>query len=408
MREAFTPSLVILYLGRIVAVFGDWIYLISLSLILSKEHATAIGLMWFAKIVGVFLGKIIAGSLADRVGHKKTVIASDFFRALCYLLMPFFLHSWFLFVLVGGASILGSFFAAAYTPLVTLLTNDQNRQRVNSIRSVIGSSSVIMGPLLGAILVLKGDFIPFIIVALTFVLSAMSFFFIKVPAIETDVQPNEFSQQSSNNKFALWDDLIFSFNYIRKNPALLGITVATTILALTSIMEVYEVLFVTNTLGQGAQSYALLVTINGISFLLAGLLNTLWLSKYPPANMYPIGLTLVVLNSIIYSFSASFITLIISSILMNMALMVTHTASDTICQNQIPVSIQGRITSIQGVLPEFISTISTAIAGALLAFVTIRSIFVFVALISILSIPFSLLVLKKAKYSDNKIVSDVV
>ena len=399
MREAFTPSLVIVYLGRIVATFGDWIYLISLSLILSKEHGTAITFMWLAKIAGIFLGKFIAGSIADRLGHKRIVIVSDFVRALCYMLMPFFLHSWILFVLVGGVSILSSFFTAAYTPLITSLTTDQNRQRVNSIRGVIGSSSVIMGPLLGAILVLKGDYIPFLIVALTFAFSGITFFFIRIPQaqVQKDVGTHSLTIEPTRTGSVLWSDLVFSFNYIRTNAALLGITIATTILALTSIMEVYEVLFVTNTLNQGPESYALLVTVNGLAFLAAGLLNTIWLAKYRPVIIYPVGLMLVVINTIVYALSGNFITLAISSIFMNMALMIAHTASDTICQSRIPIAIQGRITSIQGVLPEFISTVSTALAGAMLAMVTLRSIFVVVACISILSIPFSFLVWKKSE-----------
>lgn len=393
MREALTPSLIILYLGRIVATFGDWIYLISLSLILSKEHETAITLMWLSKIVGVFLGKFSAGSVADRVGHKKTVIFSDVIRALFYILMPFFLHSGVLFILVAGTSILGSFFTAAYSPLVTLLTNDRNRQRVNSIREVIGSSAVVMGPLLGAIFVLKGDFIPFIIVAFTFAFSAATFLFIKIPAAnevdhiekETMIKP----------KFVLWNDFVFSFKYIRMNPALFGITLATAVLAVTSLMEVYEVIFVTDTLGQGAGRYASLVTINGVSFLTAGLLNSLWLSKYPPKNIYPVALTLTIVSTIIYAFSGNFTILVISSVLMNMALMVTHTASDTICQTEIPVSVQGRVISIQGVIPEFVSTVSTALAGVLLAAVSIRELFIFVSILSVGCIPFSLLVLRK-------------
>ncbi|WP_442602839.1 MFS transporter [Paenibacillus sp. KN14-4R] len=401
MKAAFTRHLIILYIARLISMFGDWIYLISLSVILAGSGGAAITWMWLAKILGMFIGKFIAGSIADRMGHKFTIIVSDLLRAGLLILMPFCLDSPILFLLVGTSSILSSFFSAAYSPMITLLTNEQNRQRVNSIREVIGSASILLGPLLGGILVLKGTFLPFFLDGISFIISALCFLVIQVPKPDvSEEQDTRFEDKPNGGKWSiLWSDLKFSFHYIKSNRALWGITAATTLLAISSVMEVYEVLFVTDTLGLGPESYSMIVAVNGGAVLFAGLLQTVWISKYPSTYVYPIGMALVVVMGIIYSLSGNFMTLAISTILMNMALMMTHTASDTINQTEIPVSVQGRVTSVQGIVPEFVSSISTALVGILLTQTSLRVIFVSIAILSILCVPFSLLVLRKNKSS---------
>ncbi|MCR8643245.1 MFS transporter [Paenibacillus sp. N1-5-1-14] len=398
MKAAFTRDLIILYIARFVSTFGDWIYFIALTVILAKSGGTAIAFMSIAKIAGIFIGKFIAGSIADRVGHKLTIIVSDVLRAGLFFLMPFCLDSPILFLLVGASSILSSFFSAAYSPMITMLTTNENRLRVNSIREVISSISILLGPLLGGVLVLKDTYLPFFLDGISFLISALCFLCMRVPmAAHSDEQSLALGETGSSKWQILCSDLKFSFQYIKTNRALLGITAATTILSVSGIMEVYEVLFITDTLGLDSSSYSMIIALNGGAVLLAGILQTVWISRYMPTYVYPISMTLHILLSLIYALSGNFIMLAISSVLMNMALMAVHTASDTICQTEIPVAVQGRVMSVQGIVPELVSSISIAFVGFLLTQTSLRVIFVSIAVLSFLCIPLSLSVLRKNK-----------
>ncbi|MGE6313537.1 MFS transporter [Bacillus cereus] len=383
----FSPSLIIIYIGRLVSSLGDWIYMVVLSLIFAESAPQYIPLLWLSRSLATFFSGFIAGTISDRLGHKLTAIVSDIIRGITVLLMPFCIDTpVLLLLLVFLTSSLGTFFSASFNPIISKITENEPalRHRVNSIISMLTPLAQFIGPFIGTILMFKNDSLPFFAQSASFIISAITLFFISYPKKTLEITTNSRKKEKLN---ILWDDIKFSYRYIGNNTILKSITLSTTVFIFGSAaIDAYEVLFITKTLELGKNEYGLIISMGGIAYIISSICN-FFVSRYlSSGSLIFFGFLITAIGNLIFAFSINFSTLLIGLLITAIGGTTYFVATSTITQNTVPIEIQGRITSFQQILPTAASTISTVLSGAFVNYISIRYIMIIGAVIIFLGV----------------------
>ena len=397
--NGYGQNLLILYAGRFVSLIGDRIYLIALTFLLAHRHPGFLTVLWVISLVAPILTQMIAGSVTDHFGSKKTAILSDIVRALATGLMPLTLESPVLFLLVFIVSGAGAFFSSSLYPLVTNLTAVDTRQKVNSILNSVGSAAMFIGPLIGGLLLAKSPVFPFLIQSFTFVVSATALLIIPAPKLG-NTQPR---QPHENRLRSFWADIRLAWNFVMKHAVLKKIMwIAIFINLGGGTLDAYEVLYVTKAVHLGSTGYAGVVSGSGIAFFLAGVINARYAKRLAPSQRLAVGTLLLVGGLVPYAFSFNFAMIISSIFVFAFGMVTTMTAISTIRQNAIPVDIQGRVTSLQSTLQISAGALSVLVGGALIPVLPIRSIITGAVIAAAFSLPVAW-----TAWSDEPVSSDV-
>lgn len=191
------PNLRLLFGGQVVSTFGDWLYVLALA-ILAYEltgSATVVAVLTFARLLPFAVLLPFSGILADRWNRKVLMIVSDLGRGACMFGLLFVGSEetlWIAYPLVFVATTFSSLFKPAMNSVLPAVVGDEDSLvKANSIWSQMDSLSFVLGPALGGVLALLGaPEVAFLINGLTFLVSATTLVFVRIPPRETP-EPDE-------------------------------------------------------------------------------------------------------------------------------------------------------------------------------------------------------------------------
>lgn len=166
----------LLWSGQLVSQIGDKFYSIALAWwILEKTNSpVAMGLFLVASVLpGLIIGPF-AGTLIDHWNRKTVIIVSDIVRGLVVLSVTILSlyglltvsHVYLSAIMISLAS---AFFNPTIIALIPQIVAEQQLPRANALSELIGATSMIFGPLLGA------AFVAFLGFSLVFLLNGMSY-----------------------------------------------------------------------------------------------------------------------------------------------------------------------------------------------------------------------------------------
>jgi MFS family permease len=158
---------------------GDWLYNVALLALVFQRtgSATWVALTTAARVLPVVVLGPIGGVMADRHDRRRLILASDLLRALLMVALA-------AVAATGLPVLLAPVIAAAATaagvlqpPCVAACTarfvGDSELQRAQALRSGIGQAAIVVGPALGAVVLLASTpAIAILLNALTFLASA--------------------------------------------------------------------------------------------------------------------------------------------------------------------------------------------------------------------------------------------
>ena len=189
-------NLQLLFGGQVVSAFGDWLYVLALAVLVYDltGSATVVAALTFVRLLPYALFLPFSGVLADRANRKAIMIGADLGRGACMLGLLFVGSAgtvWIAFPLVFAATVLSSLFKPAMSSVLPPLVGDEeDLVKANSIWTQMDSVSLVLGPALGGVLVLLG--VPqaaFLINGLTFLVSAVTLPFVRIPPREAPERP---------------------------------------------------------------------------------------------------------------------------------------------------------------------------------------------------------------------------
>ncbi|RLQ89824.1 MFS transporter [Planomicrobium sp. Y74] len=381
LKEWKDPAVLLTSLG--IAGIGDFIYLVAINIIVYQMtgSAAAVAGLWIIGPIVNILTKFWTGSFIDYRSKKGVIIATYLLRAGFIALLPFAPNIVGIYMILVCLSVAKSFFGPSSVTYTTMLVPKMKRKRFNSIRSVTSSGAFIIGPAIGGTLILLSSIhMTLWINAVFFVIAAA--LLMRLPEkeeIDREKIPSlTFSQVKS--------DFIAVNQFIAKNKYIAFIYLGFILVMIFSFaMDAQEVVFTQRVIGLSEVDYSLLISITGIGSVSGGILLSVFSSKISLRMMIVLGVLMTAVGYVIYAFSWSFLSITIGFLILGFFNVFMNAGISTFYQNNIPVSLMGRVTSVFQLLQSGLQVIFILGTGILADAISLRITIIALAVIMLLS-----------------------
>ncbi|WP_047982255.1 MFS transporter [Ornithinibacillus contaminans] len=353
-----------------IAGVGDFIYLVAINILVFQMtgSATAVAGLWIITPAVNVLTKFWTGSFIDYRSKRKIMIATYLARAVLVFCIPFLPSIWFIYIVLVGLSIAQAFFIPSSMTYTTQLIPKEIRKRYNSIRSLTSSGAFIIGPAIAGTLILISDVDTALFLnASSFILAAL--LLILLP--ETDMHDKESIPSLSVQQIK--EDFSISILFIKENSyvAIVYMTfIAMTLFAFAA--DTQEVVFTQSIVGLSETDYSLLISITGIGSVIGAFLVSIFSNQFSLRYLISIGIFMQTVGYIIYAFAWSFLSIAVGFIILGFFNTFLNAGIVTFYQNNVPVHLMGRVTSIFQLLQSFFQIVLVLLVGTVAEIIPLR------------------------------------
>lgn len=368
------PLLLLAAIG--ISNIGAWIYLIALNLkvlAMAENSALAVSGLYMTVPLAAVFTNFWAGSLIDRMNKRKLLILLDLLRAVFVLLLPLIDSLLLVYSVVFMLGIAGSMFTPTSMAYVTLLLKPEQRQRFNAFRSLAGSGAFLIGPAVAGTLIAIGnaDFALYTNAAALFIAALLT---IVLPNLDDEKIENE--AESFTLKL-IRNDLALVFKFSRNNTYVTAVYLSFgAFLVLATALDSLEASFSILILDLSEQQYGFLVSIAGIGIVAGALVAATLGNRLKIPFLIGGGTIIVAAGYIIYAFSENFTGAASGFFVLAFALAFANTGFQTFYQENIPVAMMGRVSSIYGLAEAFLTILLTLSFGVAAEFLAIRPVII--------------------------------
>ncbi|QIZ42586.1 MFS transporter [Bacillus sp. RZ2MS9] len=355
-----------------IANLGAWIYLIALNVLVYNMggSALAVAALYVIKPLATLFTNAWSGSMIDRLNKRKLMIHLDIYRALFIAILPLLPSIWIVYVFVFFISMASAIYEPTAMTYMTKLIPVEQRQRFNSLRSLIGSGAFLIGPAIaGVLLIASTPEIAIYINAIAFLLSG--FITLLLPNLD-----KKEALDTTSNTLSLtvlkkdWNTVI---NFSRKHVYVVCVYfLFQSMFVLATATDSLELSFAKEVLLLTDSEYGFLVSIAGAGIILGAITNTILSKKLAPSFLIGIGSLFIAIGYLIYAFSNVFLIAAIGFFILSFSMAYANTGFYTFYQNNIPVHMMGRIGSIYGLVIAIVTIFITILSGVATQFISIQ------------------------------------
>ncbi|HFU7080252.1 TPA: MFS transporter [Bacillus cereus] len=355
-----------------IANLGAWIYLIALNVLIYNMggSALAVAALYVIKPLATLFTNAWSGSMIDRLNKRKLMIHLDIYRALFIAILPLLPSLWIVYVFVFFISMASAIYEPTAMTYMTKLIPVEQRQRFNSLRSLIGSGAFLIGPAIaGVLLIASTPEIAIYINAIAFLLSGF------ITLLLPNLDKKEASDTTSNtlSLTVLKKDWNTVINFSRKHVYVVCVYfLFQSMFVLATATDSLELSFAKEVLLLTDSEYGFLVSIAGAGFILGAITNTILSKKLAPSLLIGIGSLFIAIGYLIYAFSNVFLIAAIGFFILSFSMVYANTGFYTFYQNNIPVHMMGRIGSIYGLVIAIVTIFVTILSGVATQFISIQ------------------------------------
>ncbi|HDR4865797.1 MULTISPECIES: MFS transporter [Bacillus] len=355
-----------------IANLGAWIYLIALNVLVYNMggSALAVAALYVIKPLATLFTNAWSGSMIDRLNKRKLMIHLDIYRALFIAILPLLPSIWIVYVFVFFISMASAIYEPTAMTYMTKLIPVEQRQRFNSLRSLIGSGAFLIGPAIaGVLLIASTPEIAIYINAIAFLLSGF------ITLLLPNLDKKEASDTTSNtlSLTVLKKDWNTVINFSRKHVYVVCVYfLFQSMFVLATATDSLELSFAKEVLLLTDSEYGFLVSIAGAGFILGAITNTILSKKLAPSLLIGIGSLFIAIGYLIYAFSNVFLIAAIGFFILSFSMAYANTGFYTFYQNNIPVHMMGRIGSIYGLVIAIVTIFVTILSGVATQFISIQ------------------------------------
>ena len=363
-----TPAILLSSLG--ISSIGDFIYLVAINIIVYQMtgSAAAVAGLWVIGPLTNIMTKFWTGSFIDYRSKKKIVLVTLIARALFIALIPLAPNLSAVYAILVVLSIAKSFFGPASMTYITMLVPPQKRKRFNSLRSFTSSGAFIIGPAIGGALILLSN------ISVAMWLNAG--FFLVAALLLTILPETEKIDQAaipSLTPAQIAKDFTVVYDFMAERKYVTAIYLGFLAVMLFSFaMDVQEVVFTQQVIGLTEVEYTLLISITGMGSVSGALLLSFFANKISLRYMIVIGLLMMTVGYVIYAFSWSFASVTVGFILLGFFNVFLNAGIMTFYQNNVPVAVMGRVTSIFGLVQSVFQIFFILAVGFLADFISLK------------------------------------
>ncbi|SDL94218.1 MFS transporter [Sediminibacillus halophilus] len=386
----------LLLAGVGISSFGDFVYLVAINVLVLQltGSAAAVAGLWIMGPVASILTKFWSGSLIDRLNKRRLMILTDVFRALLVAVIPFLNAIWLIYICLFFLSVAKAFFEPTSISYITGVIPKQQRKRFNSFRSLVTSGAFLVGPAIaGVLLMVTTASIAIWINAVSFLLSAL--FLSWLPNLEQkEITPKTFAWRFLRDD---WQQVI---DFSKKQRYVMSIYLFAQLFMVVALgMDAQEVVFTQQVLGLTEADFGLLISITGAGSIVGAATISFLAKKLSIRLLVASGYLLVAAGYFIYAFSFSFWSVAVGFIILGFFNAFSSTGLLTFYQNNVPLSIMGRITSVYGTLQSLLQIVFILLIGFTGDLVPLRYSIIAGSLLTVaLSVVLTVLVYQPSQY----------
>lgn len=372
--KLFTKNFVLLILGQLTSLFGNFILKLSLSMyILETTGSAAIfaGILSAATIPTILLSPF-GGILADRADRRKIMVTLDALSGCSVLCAALLLDRGNSLAIIGALLVFLSVLGAFETPTVqacipTMLSGD-NITRGNAVVNQIASLSYLIAPLAGSIL--------YSLLGLQPVMYAAVGCFFVTALFECLIQLNCQPLQGTVNMLsAIKEDFLSSMHYLAKEQPVIAKMLCMTALSRFFVMGITLVglpYLVRTVLGLNAKYYgaaeSALAVATILGSLAAGLLAGKMQMHHLPAVLASLGIFMLPAGAAFLLPWSPFIIYIINVLCfcgMQIAISIFSICAVSFIQQKTPNHLIGKIMAYASAITLCVQPIGQILYGFL-------------------------------------------
>ncbi len=356
-----------LWCGQLVSLLGDWFNLIASAILIDDltGSSLAVGVLFTIRMFAPFFVAPIAGICADRYNRKYLLIITDFVRVFIvfgFLLIRDESDVWLLYTLTTLLFAVSGFFSPARSAILPDVTSPRELGTANALGAATWSVMLAIGAAIGGLTTgLFGSQTAFFIDGLTFVLSAVFLFGIKLPSSASETHGTTARPKPS------------AFRYMRQHPDIFFIAMhkAAIALLLSSGFQVVQVEIAKNhfVIGVGgAMSLGLMYCMNGVGSGIGPILARHWTGDRdkPLRVSISIGYLIGALGLVVTAPLFGLVEVLIGGFIRSIGGGIAWVFSTQLLLQRAPNEIRGRIFGTEFAFFTLMGGIGTAIVGALL------------------------------------------
>ncbi|HDV8366465.1 MFS transporter [Bacillus cereus] len=355
-----------------IANLGAWIYLIALNVLVYNMggSALAVATLYVIKPLATLFTNAWSGSMIDRLNKRKLMIHLDIYRALFIAILPLLPSLWIVYVFVFFISMASAIYEPTAMTYMTKLIPVEQRQRFNSLRSLIGSGAFLIGPAIAGVLLIAST------PEFAIYMNAIAFFlsgFITLLLPNLDKKEDSDTTSNTLSLTVLKKDWNTVINFSRKHVYVVCVYfLFQSMFVLATATDSLELSFAKEVLLLTDSEYGFLVSIAGAGFILGAVTNTILSKKLAPSFLIGIGSLFIAIGYLIYAFSNVFLIAAIGFFILSFSMAYANTGFYTFYQNNVPVHIMGRIGSIYGLVIALVTIFITILSGVATQFISIQ------------------------------------
>ncbi|WP_421378358.1 MFS transporter [Bacillus salacetis] len=378
-------NFVMYWLGYLFSALGDAIFILSVSWLIVKLTGSGVVMGTFLLFVGIprVLFMLVGGIAVDRFSSRIVMFWSDTLRAIVlFIFAAASLTGYVSLPLIFGLGVVFGIVDAFYWPSVTAI-----RQRIvkpeqytqsNSVLTGTWQIAAIAGPLLGGILINLLDFtISFTVTAFSFLISAVTLFFIKLLPKAGDWV---------TEKKSLAADMLEGARFIWGSPLLIAIimtavfgnmAMSTILVGLPFLAQEYEV---------GAQGLSQMQAGLGVGGIAASVLLSAFIVIKKPsprakmAILFLQGIMILTIGFTQNHWQVAFLVALIGAAGATLGVL-----EQSISQTIIPQHMMGRVYSIILIVAQGMTPVAQAVNGWLIDAVGVHQIYFYGGILGMLS-----------------------
>lgn len=364
-----------LWCGQVVSLLGDWFNLIASAILIADLTGSglAIGVLFTIRMFAPFFVAPLAGICADRYNRKYLLIITDLVRVVIVFGFLFVRDEgdiWLLYTLTTLLFAVSGFFSPARSAILPDVTAPRELGTANALGAATWSVMLALGAAIGGLTTgLFGSQTAFFIDGLTFALSAVFLFGIKLPGTSSATRGTH-----ARAKFS-------ALRYMFQHPDIFFIAMhkAAIALLLSSGFQVVQVEIAKShfVIGVGgAISLGLMYCMNGVGSGIGPILARHWTGDRdkPLRISISIGYLIGAFGLVVTAPLLGLVEVLIGGFFRSIGGGIAWVFSTQLLLQRAPNEIRGRIFGTEFAFFTLMGGIGTAIVGALLDRFHVRTI----------------------------------
>lgn len=375
-RFLINRNFAFLWGGQAISNIGDFVFDTTLTLWIATVIAhkqswapLAVSGLLLAVSLPTFLLGPIAGVFVDRWDKRQTMLRMDAVRAvlvLFLLIIPLlsnhFSTAWQLtivYTITFLATICAQFFNPARFALIGDVVDEPQRARASALGQTVTNFAVLIGPPLAAPLLFSlGVYWALIINALSFVISFLAIFAVRIsPRVqkETNAEPPKFFQELSEGLHFFTENHILATILISAIIATFGV----------GALNALDIFFVTQNLHASSNLYGFFATAIGAGSIVGALLSTFFVKRLGVVRTFWLGLVVAGLLLLVFARQTNFFAALVIFFLFGVPVAAINTMLGPLLLHITPRHLVGRVIAVFTPATSLVGMLSVILVGYL-------------------------------------------